>query len=328
MGNSNRRPSAGSAGVGNRNPRSQRGQGNSSGETKRLHDTEAEFYRQLNAKKRSLAPTETVDDTSGEECPICFQSFDALNTSTCCKQRLCTECFMLVGTTLPDDVVRTHIRELVCPFCNQDGFDAVYAHDSTDETGNVVLDDNSYQDMMLSDTAKNLSIQSSDIGGETVRGTHSPPKAGTSKSLPVTPVCSKEDRHEIERKIASQRGGMVDSDVYHTRRASLPPRYVMSAGGLGFEYDSTGLSGASLSARLSRSHRARAAINAISHSSSAIGMSPALRERSRRRFSELMRGREGGGTYHSGAQVMLDDPSASRHQSGNLCAGRKRRGDR
>lgn len=31
-----------------------------------------------------------------EECPICFMGYPMLNTSICCLQRVCTECFLQV----------------------------------------------------------------------------------------------------------------------------------------------------------------------------------------------------------------------------------------
>lgn len=65
---------------------------------------------------------------STEECPICFNyvAKAGLNTSTCCKQRLCTECFLQVQLpTLQND----------CPFCQRPRFSISYTVPSPEALG-------------------------------------------------------------------------------------------------------------------------------------------------------------------------------------------------
>eukprot|EP01025_Chloroclados_australasicus_P015939 TRINITY_DN1777_c0_g1_i3.p1 TRINITY_DN1777_c0_g1~~TRINITY_DN1777_c0_g1_i3.p1 ORF type:complete len:615 (-),score=64.09 TRINITY_DN1777_c0_g1_i3:1092-2936(-) len=65
-----------------------------------------------------------VEDDShfqGEECPICFLNFPALNQAMCCSKRICTECFLQVSgkTCLVSDVV--------CPFCKAPNFSVKFS---------------------------------------------------------------------------------------------------------------------------------------------------------------------------------------------------------
>ena len=67
-------------------------------------------FLQVNEHK-NLAPPKAVDgDVEAAECPICFLTFEALNEATCCKQMICTDCYLLVknATKGPPQ----------CPFCS------------------------------------------------------------------------------------------------------------------------------------------------------------------------------------------------------------------
>mmetsp|Transcript_13466 Transcript_13466/g.24149 ORF Transcript_13466/g.24149 Transcript_13466/m.24149 type:complete len:418 (-) Transcript_13466:456-1709(-) len=46
---------------------------------------------------RELAPLNVgSEEDEGEECPICCLNYPALNTSACCEQPICTECFLQI----------------------------------------------------------------------------------------------------------------------------------------------------------------------------------------------------------------------------------------
>lgn len=49
-----------------------------------------------------------------DECPICMLGYPALNRSTCCRQGICTECFLQLG---PTRAPRTGDGPARCPFC-------------------------------------------------------------------------------------------------------------------------------------------------------------------------------------------------------------------
>jgi len=57
------------------------------------------------------------DDTPGsllDECPICFMLYPSLNHARCCKQDICTECFLQLKPF--------NSSEATCPFCNRTDF--------------------------------------------------------------------------------------------------------------------------------------------------------------------------------------------------------------
>lgn len=55
-----------------------------------------------------------------EECPICFLNYPmGLNRFTCCKQRICTECFLQISKP-------TSFLNVTCPFCNRSGSTVFY----------------------------------------------------------------------------------------------------------------------------------------------------------------------------------------------------------
>ena len=65
----------------------------------------------LNNEYRNLAPKKPIDaDIDGQECPICFLNFEALNIATCCSQTICTDCYMLVKNAVKGSPI--------CPFCS------------------------------------------------------------------------------------------------------------------------------------------------------------------------------------------------------------------
>nr|CCA16084.1 conserved hypothetical protein [Albugo laibachii Nc14] len=68
--------------------------------------------------EEKLAPRipgkEDDDCVYTEECPICLLYYPkALNVSTCCKQPVCSECFLQLNPPK---------KRVCCPFCNHDGF--------------------------------------------------------------------------------------------------------------------------------------------------------------------------------------------------------------
>ncbi|CCI44767.1 unnamed protein product [Albugo candida] len=68
--------------------------------------------------EEKLAPRipgkENDDCVYTEECPICLLYYPkALNTSTCCKKSVCSECYLQL---------KPPKKRVCCPFCNHDGF--------------------------------------------------------------------------------------------------------------------------------------------------------------------------------------------------------------
>ena len=67
----------------------------------------------------SEEPGSTHGGGGGEECPICMLFYPALNTSSCCKKRICTECYLQMA---PPTSNKTHN----CPFCKRGGYAVEY----------------------------------------------------------------------------------------------------------------------------------------------------------------------------------------------------------
>lgn len=96
--------------------------------------------------ERKLAPFYPAvdDDTSFEsaeasECPICFMNFPtALNYSRCCRQPICTECFVQIKRAPPNVSADPPSHPATCPFCVTENFGVIFAapengaQDSTD----------------------------------------------------------------------------------------------------------------------------------------------------------------------------------------------------
>jgi len=61
------------------------------------------------------------------ECPICFLYYDGVNAASCCRQPICTTCYLQVKPQ------RAHVP---CPFCSRDGFEAhLHVFDAKDREG-------------------------------------------------------------------------------------------------------------------------------------------------------------------------------------------------
>ena len=74
-----------------------------------------------------------VDEPEGNlECPICFNNYHALNNVVCCKQRICTNCYVELRNAQPV------AKNCHCPFCHQLGFVTTYTAPSQFDYSNDV----------------------------------------------------------------------------------------------------------------------------------------------------------------------------------------------
>eukprot|EP00285_Hemiselmis_virescens_P003568 CAMPEP_0173412382 /NCGR_PEP_ID=MMETSP1356-20130122/79349_1 /TAXON_ID=77927 ORGANISM="Hemiselmis virescens, Strain PCC157" /NCGR_SAMPLE_ID=MMETSP1356 /ASSEMBLY_ACC=CAM_ASM_000847 /LENGTH=166 /DNA_ID=CAMNT_0014374265 /DNA_START=33 /DNA_END=529 /DNA_ORIENTATION=+ len=69
--------------------------------------------------KKKIAPRYPGREEQGpdlDECPICFLWYPGgLNRSKCCRQSICTECFLQFKKPTP-------ARPIQCPFCNAQNY--------------------------------------------------------------------------------------------------------------------------------------------------------------------------------------------------------------
>ncbi len=92
------------------------------------------------APRNVAAETEAVVDGSpatavlaeDTECPICYLNYTALNSVTCCKQVICTNCYVELRNAKPV------ASECPCPFCHQMGFLTKYTPRSRFDYSNDV----------------------------------------------------------------------------------------------------------------------------------------------------------------------------------------------
>lgn len=77
------------------------------------------------------------------ECPICFMYYPtALNYSRCCRQPICTECFVQIRRAPPNVGAEPPSRPATCPFCVTENFGVVFeprAGGEHHETAEAVL---------------------------------------------------------------------------------------------------------------------------------------------------------------------------------------------
>ncbi|KAF0698320.1 Aste57867_11040 [Aphanomyces stellatus] len=77
----------------------------------------------VNRKIAPRYPGSEIPTLDSYECPICFLYYPStLNQSSCCKQAICTECFL---QTKPPN------KAVCCPFCNTDNFRTNFTVGST-----------------------------------------------------------------------------------------------------------------------------------------------------------------------------------------------------
>ena len=61
------------------------------------------------------------------ECPICFMYYPtALNYSRCCRQPICTECFVQIRRAPPNVCAEPPSHPAACPFCVTENFGVVF----------------------------------------------------------------------------------------------------------------------------------------------------------------------------------------------------------
>mmetsp|Transcript_12006 Transcript_12006/g.36099 ORF Transcript_12006/g.36099 Transcript_12006/m.36099 type:complete len:397 (+) Transcript_12006:143-1333(+) len=81
--------------------------------TSEWHRKEDERLVTQLAQEGKMAPRAQKKDGGKLECPICFFSFERVNSTKCCSQPICTDCF-----------VEVRRKSKACPFCSRDDFGA------------------------------------------------------------------------------------------------------------------------------------------------------------------------------------------------------------
>jgi hypothetical protein len=189
-----------------------------------------------------LAPKVEEDDDekhdSSNECPICFLNFRELNVVNCCKQAICTGCYIdvrngsstntsdldsssgLIQSALYSTFGMNSIASSSsilaslsqCPFCNKTGFQAKYTPHRVDndiasssDVGNTAYQTHNSSSGLLRSPSSATSRHDKTSG--TPGSTHS-----SSSATVHVPLASLDDRKELEKKIHEQHVGYNSSN--------------------------------------------------------------------------------------------------------------------
>lgn len=154
----------------------------------------------------NLAPRKQIESNFPEnsECPICFLNYEELNIATCCKQLICTDCYLLMKHSPVNDG-----SKCPCPFCSNETLNVVYSSltkKTTSGTFQPVTD-------LLS---QGISSFSSATTLSKTEGSDSNISTGAENINPITPIrnvqwashvplSSIDDRRDLETAIQQQR---------------------------------------------------------------------------------------------------------------------------
>ncbi|KIR53237.1 zf-C3HC4 type zinc finger protein [Cryptococcus gattii Ru294] len=128
---------------------------------------------------------------SAVECPICFLNYPPnINTSRCCQQPVCTECFVQIKRS---DATITHLESepACCPFCVETEFGVIYERPPTPMSS-------------LSNTA--LATSPNDTGTSNYSQAFS---AGSDAELAIGPGMNPIQKETIRRKSVSSKAKEV-----------------------------------------------------------------------------------------------------------------------
>jgi len=159
-------------------------------------------FKRSPALESKLAPQKFSNANDRDaECPICFLSFETFNTTTCCKQHVCTECYFQV---------KQSTTAAACPFCGVAGFVVQYiatpTEHSTSPSCKSIEQEEAKEPSPVSTAGVKVSSPAScsyltPEQDRKLRSTSFDSTAASSNSVTAT----KQDREDLEQQIRSQR---------------------------------------------------------------------------------------------------------------------------
>ena len=162
--------------------------------------------------EKSYAPRKQIESDFPEnsECPICFLNYEELNIALCCKQLICTECYLLMKNSAISEA-----SKCPCPFCSNETLNVVYNPNKTPKKKicpSFQADSGCYAEAISSSFSSNSTCSKTD-GYETAssNGADSSTGRNTSPSTQLNvPLSSVNDRRDIEIAIQQQRCRFAD----------------------------------------------------------------------------------------------------------------------
>jgi len=145
---------------------------------------------------KEMRNNESIIGVDVSECPICFLTYKSLNDSSCCNEKICTNCYI----ALRNDSCAAFSNR--CPFCHQVGFLTKYNKKSkfdymNDENMDYVHKSKDYQSRAHIVEVSQVSIELDEKSYS--NGDNS--NDNKSKSI----VATTNDRVKLENTIKSQR---------------------------------------------------------------------------------------------------------------------------
>ena len=135
-----------------------------------------------------LAPTKPISvDDFDSECPICFLNYTGLNSISCCKGKICTQCYL--------DLKSSKGKKLTCPYCSTSKYTVTYTENTTSIETNPAN--------KKSKSSKENLIQSE------YQSPPTPAYITPVKNTPPIVFASISDRQSIEKEVRGQRVSTV-----------------------------------------------------------------------------------------------------------------------
>lgn len=182
---------------------------------------------------RNFAPRKPIecDFPENSECPICFLNYEDLNVATCCKQLICTDCYLLVKHSALQESSRCP-----CPFCSTESLNVVFtpkrnAIPAVSESFNLS------NGLNLEGSSSSISSSSTCSRTDGYETTSSYGADATLKMVAMpsninVPLSSINDRKDIETAIQQQRLRFADDQPppvpSSSRSQQLSHRYLLN----------------------------------------------------------------------------------------------------
>jgi hypothetical protein len=247
--------------------------------------------------------SDSPDDAS--ECPICFLNFEELNMVTCCKQMICSECYLLVKKTAAREN-----NNRPCPFCSISNLTVIYTPQLMSKKTSDTSIPISSSNMSKTDSSeeKASGILSSPFSSPSPASTcHSTPSTSGStassrgfKKEIYVPLSSITDRNEIEKEIQGMRLKFSDDRPPTIPRSS---RSNYSRGGENNDLSRTFARRNYLSSA-SEYNTSRGTMNDLEHAALRLRFAVAIGERSHGMFGHPSEGIDRGRDHNSMAEYL------------------------
>lgn len=226
-----------------------------------------------------------TDFSEDSECPICFLNYVALNEALCCKQMICTDCYLLMKHTAIQAVVKCP-----CPFCSTEVLNIIYRPNhmkpppSAPVSPRIPIID--IPSSVSSPSPSQSSISKTDNDESSSSNDGSLSARACMRKVPHdinVPKSSMADRKDIENEIQQQRTRFADDQP-----PPLPPSARTRAGDAYLESLSQSFTRRSLLNNNADMNNPRGTMSDFEHASLRLRFAVAMGERNSERLSQRL----------------------------------------